>query len=172
MWPFQVRSPLVPKYDVILRHIHDPYARELARQELHSALRESCSRGDVSRAKAILRDLGAEAQIIINSAPNGSNTLLFKACEEGQREMVRLLLDHGADGRIHPVTKYSPLYIACYYGRRDIAEMLLKKFPALASVSTVERWLPLHACIINGHTAVLELLLKFPYPDDSLRKYW
>ncbi|XP_063611108.1 leucine-rich repeat serine/threonine-protein kinase 1-like [Penaeus indicus] len=148
------------------------YARELARQELHSALRESCSRGDVSRAKAILRDLGAEAEIIINSAPNGSNTLLFKACEEGQREMVRLLLDHGADGRIHPVTKYSPLYIACYYGRRDIAEMLLKKFPTLVNVSTVERWLPLHACIINGHTSVLELLLKFPYPEEALRKYW
>ncbi|XP_042874450.1 leucine-rich repeat serine/threonine-protein kinase 1-like isoform X4 [Penaeus japonicus] len=147
-------------------------ARELARQELHSALRESCSRGDVSRAKAILRDLGAEAEIIINSAPNGSNTLLFKACEEGQREMVRLLLDHGADGRIHPVTKYSPLYIACYYGRRDIAEMLLKKFPTLVNVSTVERWLPLHACIINGHTSVLELLLKFPYPEEALRKYW
>ncbi|KAK4295198.1 hypothetical protein Pmani_032225 [Petrolisthes manimaculis] len=148
------------------------YARELARQELHSALRESCSRGDVSRARAILRDLGAEAQVIINSAPNGSNTLLFKACEEGQREMVRLLLDHGADGRIHPVTKYSPLYIACYYGRRDIAEMLLKKFPSLVNVWTVERWLPLHACIINGHTSVLELLLKFPYPDDALRKFW
>ncbi|XP_050691737.1 leucine-rich repeat serine/threonine-protein kinase 1-like isoform X4 [Eriocheir sinensis] len=147
-------------------------ARELARQELHSALRESCSRGDVSRAKAILRDLGAEAQIIINSAPNGSNTLLFKACEEGQREMVRLLLDHGADGRIHPVTKYSPLYIACYYGRRDIAEMLLKKFPCLACVSTVERWLPLHACIINSHVSVLDLLLKFPYPEEALHKYW
>ncbi|XP_068220598.1 leucine-rich repeat serine/threonine-protein kinase 1 isoform X12 [Palaemon carinicauda] len=147
-------------------------ARELARQELHSALRESCSRGDVSRAKAILRDLGAEAEIIINSAPNGSNTLLFKACEEGQREMVRLLLDHGADGRIHPVTKYSPLYIACYYGRRDIAEMLLKKFPTLVNVSTVERWLPLHACIINGHASVLELLLKYPYPEEALKKYW
>ncbi|KAK7078388.1 hypothetical protein SK128_010659 [Halocaridina rubra] len=147
-------------------------ARELARQELHSALRDSCSRGDVSRAKAILRDLGAEAEIIINSAPNGSNTLLFKACEEGQREMVRLLLDHGADGRIHPVTKYSPLYIACYYGRRDIAEMLLKKFPSLVNVSTVEKWLPLHACIINGHSSVLELLLKYAYPEEALKKYW
>ncbi|XP_076065875.1 leucine-rich repeat serine/threonine-protein kinase 1-like isoform X3 [Oratosquilla oratoria] len=146
-------------------------ARELARQELHSALRESCSQGDVSRARTILRDLGAEEEIIINSAPNGSNTLLFKACEEGQKEMVRLLLEHGADGRIHPVTKYSPLYIACYYGRKDIAEMLLKKFPHLASVCTVERWLPLHACIINGHVAVLELLLKFPYPEEVLHKY-
>ncbi|CAL4058692.1 unnamed protein product, partial [Meganyctiphanes norvegica] len=146
-------------------------ARELARQELHSALRESCSRGDVSRAKAILRDLGAEAEIIINSAPNGSNTLLFKACEEGQREMVRLMLEHGADGRIHPVTKYSPLYIACYYGRKDIAEMLLRKFPHLVNVPTVERWLPLHACIINGHSSVLELLLKFPYPEEIIHRY-
>ena len=53
-------------------------ARELARQELHSALRDSSYRGDVSRARAILRDLGAEAEVIINSAPNGYNTLLFK----------------------------------------------------------------------------------------------
>jgi ankyrin repeat protein len=29
---------------------------------------------------------------------------------------------------------------------------------------TVEKWLPVHACCINGHVAVLELLLKFPYP--------
>ena len=51
---------------------------------------------------------------------------IFRACEEGQREIVRLLLENGADGRIHPVTKYSPLYIACYYGRKDIVEILLR----------------------------------------------
>lgn len=50
--------------------------------------------------------------------------------------------------------------------------MAFQKFPNLVNVWTVERWLPLHACIINGHTAVLELLLKFPYPDDALRKFW
>ena len=40
--------------------------------------------------------------------------------------MVKLLLDHGAEGRIHPVTRYSPLYIAAYNGRKDVVEVVLK----------------------------------------------
>jgi ankyrin repeat protein len=44
----------------------------------------------------------------------------------GQKEIVKTLLEHNADGRIHPVTKYSPLYIACYNGKKDIVELLLK----------------------------------------------
>jgi ankyrin repeat protein len=43
-----------------------------------------------------------------------------------QKEIVKVLLEHNADGRIHPVTKYSPLYIACYNGKKDIVELLLK----------------------------------------------
>ena len=83
--------------------------------------------------------------------------------------MVLFLLDRGADGRIHPVTKYSPLYIAAYNGRKEVVEVLLKKFPDLASTLTVERWTPLHAASMNGHTAVFELLLKFPYPKLNLK---
>jgi len=82
---------------------------------------------------------------------------------------VLFLLDRGADGRIHPVTKYSPLYIAAYNGRKEVVEVLLKKFPELASTLTVERWTPLHAASINGHTTVFELLLKFPYPKSNLK---
>ena len=76
---------------------------------------------------------------------------MFKACENGHKEVVNYLLEKGADGRIHSVTKYSPLYIAAYNGRRDIVEILLKRFPALINVLTVERWSPLHAACINGH---------------------
>ncbi|RXG51538.1 Leucine-rich repeat serine/threonine-protein kinase 1 [Armadillidium vulgare] len=152
------------------------HAKEIVRQELHMALREACAKGDVSRAKAILSSLDGDSESIINSAPSGSCTLLYRACEEGQKDLVRLLLEHNADGRIHPETKYSPLYIACYYGRKDIAEILLKilylnRFPYLVSVYTVERWLPLHACTFTGHVTTLELLLRHPYPPEILRKF-
>jgi ankyrin repeat protein len=72
-----------------------------------------------------------------------------------------LLTERGARAVIHPVTKYSPLYIAAYNGKKDIVEILLKKFPELINVQTVEKWLPLHAACFNGHSQVLEFLLKY-----------
>ena len=38
-------------------------------------------------------------------------SVLFKASENGHKEVVSHLIAAGADGRIHAVTKYSPLYI-------------------------------------------------------------
>ena len=52
--------------------------------------------------------------------------LFFRASEVGHKEIVNLLLANGADARVHPVTKYSPLYIACYNGHKEIAELLLR----------------------------------------------
>ena len=40
--------------------------------------------------------------------------VLFKASENGHKEVVSHLIVAGADGRIHPVTKYSPLYIGTF----------------------------------------------------------
>lgn len=58
----------------------------------------------------------------------------FRASQNGFKEIIKILLECGADGRVHPVTKYSPLYIACYHGHKEIAEMLLSKFPELVQV--------------------------------------
>ncbi|XP_067008597.2 leucine-rich repeat serine/threonine-protein kinase 1 [Anabrus simplex] len=146
-------------------------AKESARQNSHIAMRDICSNGDPALVKTLLQQLGPEAGLVVNMAPSGSNTLLFMACEAGRKEVAKVLLEHDADGRIHPVTKYSPLYVACYNGRKDIAEMLLKRFPELVQQPTVERWLPIHACCINGHISVMELLLKYPYPPHLMQKY-
>lgn len=50
----------------------------------------------------------------------------YRACEVGRKDVVKVLLDTEADGRIHPVTRYSPLYIACFKGHKDVVELLLK----------------------------------------------
>lgn len=58
----------------------------------------------------------------------------FRACQIGNKDIVKVLLEYGADGRYHSVTKYSPLYIACYHGYVNIVELILLKFPELVQV--------------------------------------
>ncbi|KAJ8980099.1 hypothetical protein NQ317_008560 [Molorchus minor] len=146
-------------------------AKEKARLDIHAAIRDACVQGDISSVQQLLQSLQEDAELIVNMAPSGANTLLFTACQVGNKDIVKILLEHGADGRYHSVTKYSPLYIACYHGHRDIVELLLLKFPELVQQHTVERWLPIHACCINGHISVLELLFHFPYPQKVLQRY-
>ncbi|XP_049820088.1 leucine-rich repeat serine/threonine-protein kinase 1 isoform X2 [Aethina tumida] len=145
--------------------------KEKARLDIHAAIRDACSQGDTNSVQQLISSLSDDAELIVNMAPSGANTLLFTACQVGNRKIVKTLLDFGADGRLHSVTRYSPLYIACYHGHRDIVELLLLKFPELVQQHTVERWLPIHACCINGHVAVLELLFHFPYPSHIQRKF-
>lgn len=59
------------------------------------------------------------------------------ACQIGNKDIVKVLLEHHADGRYHSFTKYSPLYIACYHGHREIVELLLLRFPELVQVRKV-----------------------------------
>nr|XP_018906420.1 PREDICTED: leucine-rich repeat serine/threonine-protein kinase 1 isoform X2 [Bemisia tabaci] len=146
-------------------------ARELSRHAVHLELREAVSNGDYAAIKARLAELGKETEAIVNMAPNGSNTLLFIASEMGRKDIVKLLLEHDADGRIHPVTRYSPLYIACFKQCKEVVDILLKKFPELVQQCTVEKWLPIHAACINNSVQIMETLLKFPYPKDLLTTY-
>jgi len=44
----------------------------------------------------------------------------------GKKDLVKMLLDHKADGRIHPITRYSPLYVVAFKGKKDVIEILLK----------------------------------------------
>ncbi|KAL7304930.1 hypothetical protein TKK_0002728 [Trichogramma kaykai] len=145
---------------------------EQMRMDTHAALRIACMQADCGAARAIIQGQTLpDLEYILNMAPNGANTLLFIASETGQRDMVKLLLDNGANCTIHPVTRYCPLYIACYNGKLDIVEMLLRQFPKQVQSLTVERWLPIHAAAINGHYAVMELLLKFEYPPNMYQRY-
>ncbi|XP_068156290.1 LOW QUALITY PROTEIN: leucine-rich repeat serine/threonine-protein kinase 1 [Drosophila tropicalis] len=146
-------------------------AREEVRQIKHGELRGAVTAGDERTVRVLLSALGSERQIIVNMAPAGANTLLFISCLSGYDKITQLLVDAGADGRSHAVTKYSPLYAAVHSGHLCIAKLMLERFPELIQQPTVERWLPLHAACINGHIKLLELLINYDYPDYLYQTY-
>ncbi|XP_075989581.1 leucine-rich repeat kinase isoform X2 [Anticarsia gemmatalis] len=152
-----------------LREARDALERERLSQ--HAALRELVSRGDCAQLKHKLNALGTAAGLIANMTPGGANTLLYVASEAGLTSAVSSLLAAGADGRAHPVTKYCPLYIACYHGHVEIVKLLLAAFPEAVQQETVEKWLPLHAACIGGHAALVTLLLEYKYPESVLNTY-
>uniref|UniRef100_A0A8D8E4R7 non-specific serine/threonine protein kinase n=3 Tax=Culex pipiens TaxID=7175 RepID=A0A8D8E4R7_CULPI len=145
--------------------------REQIRSQKHKNLREAVSSSDDTLVQLLLDSIGPEREIIVNMAPGGANTLLFIASQNGSERIVQQLLEAGADGRAHAVTKYSPLYTAVHNGHSKVAATLLQRFPELVQQLTVERWLPFHAACINGHCPVVELLIKHVYPEELMSSF-
>lgn len=137
----------------------------------HNELREAVNGNEETTVRVLLDAIGAERELIVNMAPSGQNTLLFLASSLGSEKIVQLMLEAGADGRAHAVTSYSPLYISCHNGHLNVTKILLKKFPTLVQQLTVEKWLPFHAAVINGHVSTVELLIKFNYPEAVMLTY-
>ncbi len=137
----------------------------------HNELREAVNGNEETTVHCLLDALGAEREIIVNMAPSGQNTLLFLAAQLGNGKILGMLLDGGADGRAHPVTKYSPLYVACHNGHLGVSKVLLERFPELVNELTVEKWLPFHAAAINGNIAIVELLLNHNYPEFVMQTH-
>ncbi len=101
------------------------HRQEEARLRTLRSLEDSCIAGDLSAIRAVLSSMDASAATaLVNHAASGRNTLLFKASEYGHRDVVAFLIENGADGRTHPVTKYSPLYIAAYNGKKEVSRVV------------------------------------------------
>ena len=63
----------------------------------------------------------------LNMKSNIGKTPLDAACFNGQKETVRLLLQHGA-GVSHDIDGYSPLHIAAMENHADVVEMMVKEY--------------------------------------------
>lgn len=62
----------------------------------------------------------------------------FRASQFGYDQICQHLINAKADSRAHPVTKYSPLYIAVHQGHYAVTELLLNAFPFLINVSSID----------------------------------
>ncbi|XP_032814702.1 notch-regulated ankyrin repeat-containing protein [Petromyzon marinus] len=87
---------------------------------------EAVSRGDTSKLQALLQDATAGEQFNVNSffGPEGQ-TALHRSVIAGNLELVKLLVQFGADPRLATRDGWSALHIAAFGGHQDIVLYLI-----------------------------------------------
>ena len=82
------------------------------------------------------------------------------ACERGDFDAARLLLDTGADVNRADEYGMTPLYIACAKGHVNVARLLLDNGAAVDRANSFNGWTPLFIACWNGRVAAARLLLE------------
>ena len=98
---------------------------------------------------------------ITNSRDDEERTPLHKAVQKGDTEMVKFLIDNGADVNAQDVNGLTPLYVTAYAvnGNITIAKMLIEK-EAIVHAKTKIGCTPLYAASVSGHLEIVKCLIE------------
>ena len=116
--------------------------------EIHDAVRA----GDLAKVKALLKDNPSLVSRKEGDAP------LHLAVKSHNKDMVELLLAHGAKVNARNVIKMTPLQLAVTSDYKDIAELLLTKRAKVNVKDSRGRTL-MHLAAEFGHKEMVQLLL-------------
>ena len=145
----------------------------------HTCLLHAAKWGYADLTAELLQDHGASVNKV--ETINGNSPLNY-AAHGGHADLVRKLIDHGADHKLKDHDGWTPLMSAAARGHLDVVKILLK----LSHVSPGEDpetdphntrdWqnsegtTPLMAALVNGHTDVVNALLEAG--ADVNRRKW
>ena len=127
---------------------------------------------DAQTMEAVLEEGGRSCRsALLHGRQDEDYTLLYRVAEKGTAAMAEVVIRLGGDGRVHPVTLYSPAYIAAYAGNLPVLRLLLSRSPEMVQRETFEGWLPLHAAAKTGNVEVARTLLEASYPNWLLSTF-
>jgi len=105
--------------------------------------------------------------IAASSVYTGCSTALHKAVSEGQTEIVKKLIEEGADINSTQGVAGTPINTAAYHGQTETVKLLLDKGANVNDRNDSGGWTPLTNAARNGHTDVVKLLLDRGADIDS-----
>ncbi|KAL3478442.1 ankyrin repeat-containing domain protein [Aspergillus californicus] len=143
----------------------------------HGACVNSCSKGFGSplymacnEGLLVIVQQLLERQADPNLVGGKKITALNAAAGSGKLDVVKILLEHGAE--LNPAMDYqngNALWIACFYGHKEIAEYLLQKRCDWDKLDSEGR-LPIEIAAKEGHADVTLLLLENDQRPESHKK--
>ncbi len=127
----------------------------------------SC-RSDINERSPIMAEyLGGESlllgAILALPAPveNGqSNPFSGMGEQRFRKDIVKLLIDKGADVNAIAASGLTPLYLATLNGNKDLVELLITKGADVNTHDKKYRITPLHLAAEDGHKEIIMLLLE------------
>ncbi|UCK58910.1 hypothetical protein AFCA_001744 [Aspergillus flavus] len=95
----------------------------------------------------------------VNNRGYDEQTPLGVASEEGNLEIVRTLLEQGADVTMADIDGWTPIYTASHNGHTQVVRLLIENG---SNVNTSESggWTPVNTACYQGHVETVKLLLK------------
>lgn len=96
---------------------------------------------------------------LIDSRTNDGSTPLLIATSLGNTEMMKILINHGANVNIPDFNDLYPIHLACSEGLLEVVKLLESK-NALLKVSSSKGNVPFALAAIEGHAEIV----KFLYP--------
>ena len=133
----------------------------------YQQLLQDCEEGNLKRAKKMLsprrffifkNPINVNVLIEPQSTYGVQRTLLHGAASGGNKEIVELLIDRGAEINVITAQGLTPLHIASVLGKTDIAGLLISH-GALVDAPDNKGMTALHYAVSNRHTEVIKLLI-------------
>jgi ankyrin repeat protein len=132
------------------------------------AVVEAAERGDLDEVRRLVQQDRGLLVAMCGTYDWAYMSPLSAAAKEGRLEVVRYLLDEGADINLRPPSGYTAVGLACIMGRVEAAALLLARGADISPLA--HGWIPLMGASRSGHADVVELLLAHGCSD--IDRYW
>ena len=113
----------------------------------------------MGESQKLLDVLTREKAIDLNSTLLDDWTALHLAANEGHKEVVKILIDHGANIEAEARRNRRALHIACLRGNLEVVKILINAKAEL-SAKDKDSYTPLHFTSENGSNDIIRLLLE------------